>query len=84
MIFICPHCNNSLEASGRLHTFMCLKCDCIFLVKIEIQEIKGPRIETNIRQLPSTTEDEGSPDTDSIDEESVSCGASSHRESDIP
>ena len=85
MIFFCPHCQQPLEASGSINKLVCLRCRCIFLVKIELQEIKGPHIDPNIRQLTGAEENEGSTgtETSSRSEEFMSDGAFPRGEGNI-
>jgi len=80
--FYCPHCQRALEASGLANKLMCLRCRCIFLVTVSLQEIKGPALDPNIRQLPSAVEAEGS--TGEPGKESVPDGSSACGQSDVP
>lgn len=51
-------------------------------MKIELQEIKGPAVDADIRQLISSSEVQGS--APAAGEESVSIGPEPPRESDLP
>ena len=82
MIFFCPYCKGALESCGYVNKLLCLKCRCIFLVKVELQELKGPDVDANIRQLASSSA--ASDDAADPDQEPVSDGPDACRQSDMP
>lgn len=82
LTFFCLHCQRALETCGHVNKLVCLKCRCIFLVKIELQEIKGPSVDADIRQLTSSSEVQDGPGT--AGEKSLPDGADPPREGDVP
>jgi hypothetical protein len=82
VIFFCPHCRGTLETCGYINKLLCLKCRCIFLVKVELQELRGPDVDADIRQLSSSSKTEA--DAGNPGEESLPGGSIASGQSDIP
>ena len=52
MIVFCPKCSHGLEQTGRMNTFVCFDCKCIYETSFTITEISGPEThEDDFRKL---------------------------------
>jgi hypothetical protein len=75
--FFCCHCQRPLEGCGYINKLVCLKCRCIFQVKVELIELKGPDVDADLRQLPGageTTGGSGQSVQESLPSGSGACG----------
>lgn len=52
MNFLCPDCLSSLEQTGKVDIFACVRCRCIYCVRIQIDKVAGPLVyDEDLRKL---------------------------------